>query len=86
MPTGLPTPPSDAFLYSGNSGTYAMEAAALMGFKEIRLLGIDLRIRSEKLALLRERESGGVLPRDKSLAGVPERFPGTDQEGDQDRQ
>jgi hypothetical protein len=28
---------------TGNTGTYALEAAALMGFTEIRLLGIDLR-------------------------------------------
>ena len=31
------------FLRSGNTGTYAIEAAALMGCTEIRLLGIDLR-------------------------------------------
>lgn len=31
------------FPYSGNSGTYAIEAAALIGFTEIRMLGIDLR-------------------------------------------
>jgi len=30
-------------LRSGNTGTYALEIAALMGFTEIRLLGIDLR-------------------------------------------
>lgn len=31
------------FLRSGNTGTYAIEAAAIMGFTEIRLLGMDLR-------------------------------------------
>lgn len=31
------------FWHSGNSGTYSIEAAALMGFRDIRLLGIDLR-------------------------------------------
>jgi len=31
------------FWHSGNSGTYCIEAAALMGFRDIRLLGIDLR-------------------------------------------
>jgi hypothetical protein len=30
------------FLYSGNSSTYAIEAAALMGATEIRMVGIDL--------------------------------------------
>ena len=30
------------FLFSGNSATYSIEAAALLGFKDIRLLGIDL--------------------------------------------
>lgn len=29
------------FQRTGNTGTYALEAAALMGFKEIRMLGID---------------------------------------------
>lgn len=31
------------FAFSGNTGTYSIEAAALMGFSDIRLLGIDLR-------------------------------------------
>jgi hypothetical protein len=29
--------------FSGNTATYSLEAAALMGFTDIRLLGIDLR-------------------------------------------
>jgi hypothetical protein len=43
MPAGGLTPKPGAFKFSGNSGTYALEAAALMGFTEIRMLGIDLR-------------------------------------------
>jgi hypothetical protein len=43
MPVSGPTPRCDAFRFSGNSGTYALEAAALLGFTEIRMLGIDLR-------------------------------------------
>lgn len=31
------------FLRSGNTATYGTEAAILMGFRDIRLLGIDLR-------------------------------------------
>jgi hypothetical protein len=35
--------PRGVLLRTGNTGTYALEAAALMGYTEIRLLGIDLR-------------------------------------------
>lgn len=31
------------FRFSSNTGTYAIEAALLMGFRDIRMLGIDLR-------------------------------------------
>ena len=37
-------PPSpDRFRFSSNTATYAVEAALLMGFRDIRLLGVDLR-------------------------------------------
>jgi sugar phosphate isomerase/epimerase len=32
---------ADKFLFSGSSTTYAIEAAALMGYKEIVLIGVD---------------------------------------------
>jgi hypothetical protein len=40
---GAPPRPDQHFRYSGNTGTYAIEAAALLGFTEVRMLGIDLR-------------------------------------------
>ena len=40
-PRGHP-PKLGEFRFSGNTGTYAIEAAALMGFSDIRMLGIDL--------------------------------------------
>ena len=41
-PAGGAPPKPGEFRFSGNTGTYAIEAAALMGFTDIRMLGIDL--------------------------------------------
>jgi hypothetical protein len=34
--------PAGAFWWTGNTATYAVQAAALLGFRDIRLLGVDL--------------------------------------------
>lgn len=48
------------FLRSGNTGTYAVEAAALMGFEDIRLLGIDLRFDLGKSHFYGQNKYNGV--------------------------
>lgn len=37
-----------AFWHTGNTGTYALEAAASIGFRDLRMLGIDMRFDLKK--------------------------------------
>lgn len=66
---GIPWPPEAPgfFRFSGNTGTYAIEAAALMGFTEIRLVGIDLRYDHEKSHFFGNGKAEGCELRELAL-------------------
>ena len=65
MPSRRRPPQPCHFARTGNTGTYAMEAAALMGFKEIRLLGIDFSFNGPQTHSWgnQTKHKGGATPR-----------------------